>query len=106
MTSTAIALVIATFFASADGPAIDVFTNALLQNAQQLLAGILDEDSRDAEAFALLGTVVGEQITGAWKGMKLGRKADRAQTRAEKIAPLHQVVAGQLSALPSDASGE
>ena len=45
----------------------------LLKRAQHQLELLLEIDPGHAEAHALRGSVIGEQITGMWSGMRLGR---------------------------------
>ena len=59
----------------------------LLKEAQTLLDGIVDHNAADAEALALRGAVIGDQITGAWSGMKLGSKSSADIENARRLDP-------------------
>jgi len=59
----------------------------LLKQAQQHLDQLLETDSKNAEAHALHGSVIGEQITGMWSGMRLGRKSKKSLDRALELGP-------------------
>ena len=59
----------------------------LLKRAQQQLDQLLETDSGNAEAHALHGSVIGEQITGMWSGMRLGRKSKKSLDRALELGP-------------------
>jgi len=58
-----------------------------LNQAEEILSGLVRKDPDNAEALALLGSVYGNQITNAWKGMRLGPKASKALEQAESISP-------------------
>jgi Flp pilus assembly protein TadD len=68
-------------------PHKDKKRNGLLKNAESTLRALVEADPSNAEAFALLGTVIGDQITGGWKGMTLGPKASKALDRATELEP-------------------
>ena len=61
--------------------------NKLLKEAQTLLDGIVEQNGGDAEALALRGAVIGDQITGAWSGMKLGARSKDDLEAARKLDP-------------------
>ena len=68
----------------------------LLQEAQQQLDLLVEQEPGNAEAFALLGSVIGEQIgSSSWKGMKLGPKSGSALKKAASLAPDNPRVALQ-----------
>ena len=61
--------------------------NRILKEAQGLLDQCIEKNPSDFEAHALRGTVIGERISGFFKGMFLGPKASRALNRAHQLAP-------------------
>lgn len=73
----------------------------LFKEAQATLEELVQDAPNDAEAHALLGSVYGGQITGMWKGMRLGPKAGRALERASTLDPDNPRIALQqgISAL-------
>lgn len=59
----------------------------LLENAEVVLRALVEEHPEDAEAHALLGSVVGEQIGNSmWRGMRLGPKASGSLETAFGLA--------------------
>jgi len=68
-------------------PHKDKKRKGLLRNAESTLRTLVEDDPSNAEAYALLGTVIGDQITGGWKGMTLGPKASKALKRASELEP-------------------
>lgn len=67
----------------------------LLEEAEGILVDLVRRHPEHAEALALLGSVYGAQIGGAWSGMTLGPKAGEALDRAGRIAPNNPRVALQ-----------
>lgn len=62
-------------------------SQALLAEAQQDLERVLACDPDDAEALALLGSVLGSRIGDLWSGLRRGPRAGRALDRALALAP-------------------
>ena len=67
----------------------------LLKGAQQWLEECLEQEPENAEAHALRGTVIGERISGMFKGIALGPKSAKALDRAQELAPDNPRVAVQ-----------
>jgi len=65
----------------------------ILKNARGELSEALKEDPADAEMLALRGSVIGQSITGAFSGMRLGPKASRDLDDAFELAPENARVA-------------
>src|SRR5262245_4173978 len=60
---------------------------ALLENAEVVLRALVEEHPEDAEAHALLGSVLGELIgNSVWRGMRLGPKASGSLETAFGLA--------------------
>ena len=58
-----------------------------LKQARAILEDLVENDPDHAEAQALLGSVIGGQITNVFKGMMLGPKSSSALDRASQLAP-------------------
>jgi len=58
-----------------------------LKEARAILEELVADDATHAEAHALLGSVIGGQITNPFKGMVLGPKSTRALDRAFELEP-------------------
>ncbi len=69
--------------------------NKLLKALQQGLEEWLDTHPNDAEAWALLGSVLGDRIGGALSAIRLGSKASEALEKAYELAPQNPRVALQ-----------
>lgn len=67
----------------------------ILKRAEAELTARVEDAPDDAESWALLGSVYGARITGAFKGMRLGPKSGKALDRAEELAPDNPRVALQ-----------
>lgn len=67
----------------------------LLKDAQGRIEERLIRHPGEAESHALRGSVIGEQITGFFRGMFLGPKATKALDRAFELAPENPRVALQ-----------
>ncbi len=67
----------------------------LLKRAQTMLEGLIEADPNNAEAHALHGSSIGEQITGMWSGIRLGRKATASLNRGFDLEPNNPRVALQ-----------
>ena len=67
----------------------------LLKSLHRGLEDWLDENPDDAEALALLGTVLGDRIGGPLSAIRLGGKASEALERAYELAPENPRVALQ-----------
>lgn len=65
----------------------------ILTNVRGELSEALKEDPADAEMLALRGSVIGQSITGAFSGMRLGPKASRDLDDAFELAPQNARVA-------------
>ena len=59
----------------------------LLKRAEEQLDQLLETESANAEAHALRGSVIGEQISGMWSGMRLGKKSTKSLNRALELGP-------------------
>jgi len=67
----------------------------LLKAVQRGLEDWLDDQPNDAEALALLGSVLGDRIGGPLSAMRLGGKASEALEKAYELAPENPRVALQ-----------
>ena len=67
----------------------------LLKDAQKRIEARLERLLDEAESNALRGSVIGEQITGFFRGMFLGPKATKALQRAFELDPDNPRVALQ-----------
>lgn len=67
----------------------------LLKRAQEQLELLLEVDPQNAEAHAMHGSVIGEQITGMWSGMRLGRTSKSSLDRALELEPENPRIALQ-----------
>ena len=65
----------------------------ILKNARSELSEALKENPANAEMLALRGSVIGQSITGAFSGMRLGPKASRDLDDAFELAPENARVA-------------
>jgi len=66
---------------------------AILKDARRELSRALENNPEDAEVLALRGSVIGQSITGAFSGMRLGPKASRDLDNAFELAPANPRVA-------------
>ena len=67
----------------------------LLKDVQGHLEGLIQRQPGDAEAFALLGAVLGDRIDGALSGMRLGGRAQGLLDEAAELAANNPRVALQ-----------
>ncbi len=67
----------------------------LLKSIQSELVELTGRQPGDAEAFALLGSVLGDRIDGALSAIRLGGRASEALERAYQLAPENPRVALQ-----------
>jgi len=67
----------------------------LLKDVQEQLEALIERQPGDAEALALLGSVLGDRIDGAFSGMRLGGRASEVLERASELAPQNPRVALQ-----------
>jgi Flp pilus assembly protein TadD len=68
---------------------------ACASEVELLLGKLIEDDPGNAEAYALLGSMYGKRITGAWSGIRLGPKASRAHDRASELDPNNPRIALQ-----------
>lgn len=59
----------------------------VLKQGEAVVKGLIENQSDNAEAHALLGSIYGNRITSAFKGMRLGPKAGKALERAVELSP-------------------
>lgn len=70
----------------------------LLEAAQEVLEALVQAEQDNAEAWALLGGVIGQRIPlgfAMWRGMRMGPRASDALDRASELAPENPRVALQ-----------